>query len=302
MADADVYYLHIGISLFPTAVQAENPSVVSLLSHENEGHKVSGLEEVDELASRNTREEGSSIESIEAVGTTLGAAATALDPSTILGPSIPTAEPVVLIVMHGYFILGDVPTPPCAPAPKGKVLGLVAKQGTGFVTETSLSDRSPDLEVLGPVEVVPVPEGIPRESKPHMEETEAEAEQHYSRCIGKRPVVSTNPLTAQPEPKQEAPPRSDSVTASSVLDVTVISGRAHESRLQRTRATILVRKGAKTAVYKGSRLSLHLAPARYQLWAELRPLSSGHNTRCPKRSITLMPAAVMHVTLYCPIG
>jgi hypothetical protein len=273
------------LGLFPAVVQAENPSVVTLLPPS----------EVDELAYQVGREQGAGIESIEVVSTTLGAATTAISPSVIL-PGAPTTEPVVLIVMHGYFILGDASVPPCASAPTGKVLGLVAKQGSGFVTETSLNDGSPDLEALGSVEAVPVPEGIPRQGVPRQEEQPASCTDRLSL----EPTGTGGPVV-QSHSSSEIP-TSGPASAGSVLDVTVAGGKGGRGRLRRAQATVVVRNGTTTASYKGSRLSLHLVPARYQLSAELRFSVKGQRMHCPRRSVVLRPATVMSVTLHCPVG
>jgi hypothetical protein len=264
------------LGLFPTAGRAEGSSVVSLLPPG----------EVAELA-RSHAQGGSGIESIEAVSTTLGAATQASEPSATPGAGFPATEPVVLIVMHGYFILGDVSVPPCAPTPTGTVLGLVAEQGSGVVTETSLTDGSPDLETLGTVEIIPVPEGIPHQVTPVTEQPTCTVQRHIE------PVGPSGPVNPPPSSngKQEAP--------NSTLDITVASGKGRHSRLRRVRVTVSVRDGATTASYSGRKLSLHLAPARYQLWAEVRSQSNGQKLQCPRRSVALTSATVTHITLHC---
>lgn len=234
------------LGLSPVAARAEAPAVVSLLPPG----------EVTDLAHRATMEKGTAISSIEAVSTTSGAANSALNPHTVSSPATSAATPVVLMVMHGYFIDGLASVPPGASAPRGEVMAFVADDDSGAVAEIYVGNTSPDLQALGPVEMVPVPEGIPREADPQA-----------------------------------------ATTGDGLLHVMVAGDGGRRIR-RRARITVVVRRGPRL-VYRGQLTNLRLAPARYQLSAEVRFSPDGRTVRCRKHSVTVRPGASTSVTLRC---
>jgi hypothetical protein len=70
-----------------------------------------------------------------------------------LTPTVPTDEPVYLIIMHGSFTVYDASPPAGAPLPTGAYLYVVVTRGNFSITDWALGKKSPTIapSSLGPV-------------------------------------------------------------------------------------------------------------------------------------------------------
>jgi hypothetical protein len=70
------------------------------------------------------------------------------------GGSVPSHEPVyVTVVTGGTFTFADASGPRGAPAPQGTVLTSTVEQATFRVAEVGLTNKKPDLDKIGSVQV-----------------------------------------------------------------------------------------------------------------------------------------------------
>jgi hypothetical protein len=96
------------------------------------------------------------VESAEAADTTAANAAMTLTPelSTAYSEmSQSSAEtPVILVVMHGYFVDTLAKNPPHTPAPSGHTMSFIFNPATGRVAALSVGEVQPAISALGVVE------------------------------------------------------------------------------------------------------------------------------------------------------